>query len=85
MTFKINIDLAEKGIKELEKIAFNRLESAVEESDKGKIQYAIEKALETREIVGSLFMNADLIDNYFFKNGKEIKKRFGIDIPGYTS
>jgi len=85
MAYEIDRDLAEKGIKELEKIAFNRLESALESGYSGEIKYAVDKALETKNVANSLSMGANLISDYFLENGRAITARFGIDIPGYTT
>ena len=85
MKNEINEQGLKIGIKELDKIAYNRLEATIEEGDVGKIRYAVQKAIETVEVASSAGLSARLTNDYLCYNGKQIKKKFGIDIPGYTS
>ncbi len=82
MTYKIDFDLLEKGIKEALKVKINQLESLLEDSGNRNVdpKVAVEEYLQTRDVAKSFLVETIFYDDILLKHSQELKRRYGIEI-----
>ncbi|MBI2043638.1 hypothetical protein HYT25_04585 [Candidatus Pacearchaeota archaeon] len=80
MTYKIDGDLARKGMEEVLKIAVNRFESAFEGDRNLDLQTIVNDYFKASEIARDVGVNTLLYDDILLSKTKELKQRYGVEI-----
>ena len=80
MTYKIDGNLLQKGIREMVKLTVNNLESAIEKGSKSEIDAAVGFCYNAREVAILTLVNHSEIDFYLSEHSKELRQRFGVEI-----